>query len=63
MYIVVKNILYLHTLLNKSEKLDKGSLFFPFLKLMHGVRRGRDHMVVSWVYNYLCNQCLSPLKL
>jgi len=23
-------------------------------------RRGRDHTVV---YNYLCNQCLSPLKL
>jgi hypothetical protein len=23
-------------------------------------RRGRDHMVVGF-YNYLCNQCLSPL--
>jgi len=30
-------------------------------------RRGRDRKVVgytgSWIYNYLCNQCLSPLKL
>ena len=25
-------------------------------------RRGLDRMVV-WIYNYLCNQCLSPLKL
>jgi len=23
-------------------------------------RRGRDR---SWIYNYMCNQCLSPLKL
>ena len=26
-------------------------------------RRGRDRMVSSRFYNYLCNQCLSPLKL
>ena len=28
-------------------------------------RRGRDRMVhfCSWIYNYLCNQCLSPPKL
>jgi hypothetical protein len=26
------------------------------------VCRGRDHMVV-WFYNYICNQCLSPLML
>jgi len=24
-------------------------------------RRGRDLMVGSWIYNYLCNWCLSPL--
>jgi len=24
---------------------------------------GHDHMVVSCIYNYLHNQCLSPLKL
>ena len=22
---------------------------------------GRDRMVVGWIYNYLCNQCLSTL--
>jgi len=26
-------------------------------------RLGRDRMVLSWIYNYLCNRCLSPLKL
>ena len=26
-----------------------------------GCRRGRDYG--SWIYNYLCNQCLSPQKL
>jgi hypothetical protein len=25
--------------------------------------RGRDRMVGSWMYDYLCNQCLSPLTL
>jgi hypothetical protein len=25
--------------------------------------RGRDRMVIGFIYNYLCNQCLSPLKL
>jgi len=24
-------------------------------------RRGRDHC--SWIYNYICNQCISPVKL
>ena len=26
-------------------------------------RRGRGRMVGSWISDYLCNQCLSPLKL
>jgi len=26
-------------------------------------RRGALWSYVSWIYNYLCNQCLSPLKL
>jgi len=25
-------------------------------------RRGRDRMI-GWIYNYLCNQCLSPITL
>ena len=25
-------------------------------------RRGRDH-IGRWIYNYLCNQCISPLML
>jgi len=30
---------------------------FPHIS---GSRRGHDG---SWIYNYLCNQCLSPLTL
>ena len=33
-----------------------------FLNLLVSGRSGRDRMVVGF-YNYLCNQCLSPLAL
>jgi len=36
--------------------------FFLFICDRQGSRRGRDRMVVEF-YNYLCNQCLSPLTL
>jgi hypothetical protein len=26
-------------------------------------RSGCDRMVVLWIYNYMCNKCLSPLML
>jgi hypothetical protein len=26
-------------------------------------RRDRDGIFSSWIYNYLCNQCISPLNL
>ena len=26
-------------------------------------RRGRDRMVRSWIYTYLCNQCIASLML
>ena len=35
---------------------------FTFSTRLSGRRRGRDRMVVGF-YNYLCNQCLSPLTL
>jgi hypothetical protein len=37
----------------------KGHVFFNFIR----GRRGCDMNYGSWIYNYLCNQCLSPLTL
>ena len=30
---------------------------------LHGLRKLGLWLYDSWIYNYLCNQCLSPLKL
>ena len=42
------------------------SLLFTFLYILHtNFRQGPlwSWSYSSWIYNYLCNQCLSPLKL
>jgi len=31
--------------------------------ILNGGRHGRDHIYGSWIYNYIWNQCLSPLTL
>ena len=37
--------------------------FTVCLSTVYGGHRGCDRMVqCSWIYNYLCNQCISPLK-
>ena len=34
----------------------------PFFHFKYEGRHGRDCDRGSWIYNYMCNQCLSPLK-
>ena len=47
----------------KKEILDNLKTLYYISESFRG-RRGRDHIVhCSWIYNYLCNQCLSPLTL
>jgi len=36
--------------------------YHAFIPAVRG-RRGRDRMVGSLIYNYMCYQCLSPLML
>ena len=38
-------------------------LLYMYIRIKGQGRRGRDQAYRSWKYNYLCNQCLSPIKL
>jgi len=33
------------------------------LKIPENIHEPQEHMLTLYFYNYLCNQCLSPLKL
>jgi hypothetical protein len=47
------------TSLRINKEMLKGHVFFNFIR----GRRGFDSNYGTWIYNYLCNQCLSPLTL
>jgi len=39
------------------------SFYLRIVLLKDRDRRGRDRMVVGFIYNYLCSKCLSPITL
>jgi len=50
MYIVVKYKINLHSLRNRLEKIAKGSLFYPFLKLMQINFIFTDNVRILYIY-------------
>jgi hypothetical protein len=51
---------------NLTFSLVPSDNYFILTKAMVITRKGRsgcDRMVVLWIYNYMCNKCLSPLML
>jgi hypothetical protein len=54
---------YFHTIFLADSHTVTSSVFCVSGHVMTNEGCGHDHMVGSWIYNYLYNQCLSPLKL
>jgi hypothetical protein len=54
---------YINTLYYKISQNYINTLYYKISQNYIGDHRGCDRMVGSWIYSYLCNQCLSPLTL
>jgi len=60
-YIVVKYKINLHSLRNRHKKLDKGTLFYPFLKLVE-TNNIFTTMYVFWIYRQIVQHTVSMLR-